>query len=130
MSLNVREKRVMRAVLSFCKKTDGCLVTPEALLQKTASPDPAFKKKNDKKDISREELEKILRVLELDDYFELIPGLKRGETVYCINLHAKGAAFEREVQRERRAFWGGLAVKILFAIVTFVVGRILIKLFT
>lgn len=120
----------MRAVLSFCKKTDSCLVAPEALLQKTASPDPAFKKKNDKKEISREEMEKILRVLELDDYFELIPSLKRGETVYCINLHAKGTAFEREVQQERRAFWIKLGVKVLLAVVGFVVGRILLKLFT
>lgn len=120
----------MRAVLSFCKKTDSCLVAPEALLQKTSNPEPAFKKKNDKKEISREEMEKILRVLELDDYFELIPGLKRGETVYCINLHAKGAAFEREVQQERRAFWIKLGVKVLLAVVGFVVGRILIKLFS
>ncbi len=130
MSLNAKEKRVMRGVLSFCKKTDSCLVTPETLLQKIANPDLAFRKKKDKKEISREEMEKILRVLELDDYFELVPGLRRGETVYCINLHAKGTAFEREVQQERRAFWIKLGIKILLAVVGFVVGRILIKLFT
>lgn len=51
---------------------------------------------------TEEKLEKILRALELDDYFEIISSDRKGEKMYVITLHPNGFAFKRSSVQMRR----------------------------
>ncbi len=120
MALSRREKEVMEAVYDECGGREGCLVTPETLIDKISS----------KTKFSLAELLKILRLLELDDYFDLIESERRGEKIFCINLHTKGLAFKRDNQQKKRylAFKIGLTVGL--AVVSFLVSIILKNIFS
>lgn len=63
-------------------------------------------------DFDEEELDGTLRDLELDDYFDITRSDKKGELVYCINMHRKGLAFARV----EKAFRSNLKFKILLAV--------------
>lgn len=60
-----------------------------------------------------EKLERILRSLEIDGYFELIYSDRKGEKTYCIHMREAGLAFRRQdIQRKR-----DLVLRLLFAAV-------------
>ena len=80
--LNKRESEVMQAVFSLCREEGRCLVAPADLLK--------LMPKQEK--YTEEKLEKILRALELDDYFEIISSDRKGEKMYVITLHPNGFA--------------------------------------
>lgn len=63
-------------------------------------------------DYEEEELDTILRDLEIDDYFDLTRSDKKGELVYCINMHQKGLAFSRV----ERAFKSNIVFRLLLAL--------------
>ena len=52
--------------------------------------------------------------MEIDDYFDLTLSDKKGELVYCINMHKKGLQFARV----ERAFKSNLRFKIILTLAT------------
>ena len=117
--LNRRESEVMNAVYSVCHETGICLISPAELIDML----PHGKK------FSEEDVEKVLKELALDNYFELLSSERKGKKMYVISMRANGFAFKRgSLQRTR-----GLIVKLFWtvasAIIAFLVGLILKRLF-
>ena len=75
-------------------------------------------------------MEAILRSLELDDYFDLIESDRKGERMFVITLHANGLAYKRTSQQMKRSIAFKIALSVAGAVVTFVVGRILVGIFS
>ncbi len=102
--LTKKERAVMRAVYLAVDKQEGtCLLSPLELYDALSLD----------LDFDDEELDAILRNLEIDDYFDVTRSDRKGELVYCINMHQKGLAFARV----ERAFRSNLRFKILLALV-------------
>lgn len=109
----------MRAVYDLCHEKGVCLVSPSEIL---ALLPP-------RKRYTEEQVEGILHELALDDYFELLSSERKGEKMYVISLRTNGYAFKRGYVQMRR----DAAMKILWAVasavVAFLVGLILKRIF-
>lgn len=109
----------MNAIYTLCHEKGVCLLSPSEIL---AVLPP-------KKKYTEEQLEGILNELALDDYFELLSSERKGEKMYVISLRANGYAFKRGYVQMRR----DAAVKIFWAVasavVAFLVGLILKRIF-
>ena len=102
--LTKKERAVMRTVYQAADKKSGlCLLSPIELFDRLSLD----------LDFDEEELDGTLRNLEIDDYFDITRSDKRGELVYCINMHQKGLAFARV----EKAIKSTLTFKIILAIV-------------
>lgn len=101
--LTKKEKAVMRVVYQEADKKNGvCLLSPIDLFSKISLD----------LDFEEPELDSTLRDLEIDDYFDVTRSDKKGELVYCINMHQKGLAFARV----EKAFKSNLKFKIMLTI--------------
>ena len=117
--LNKKEYEVMTAVFFACE-TDGlCLISPKELLARLPK----------RKIYTEETLDCILRELALDDYFQLLSTQKNGETTYVISLHASGLAFKRTASQKKRETAGKLVWAVVSAVIAFLVGVMLKKIF-
>lgn len=117
--LNKKESEVMQAVFSLCKEDGRCLVAPADLLKCLPK----------KEKYTEERLEKILRALELDDYFEIISSDRKGEKMYVITLHANGFAFKRSSVQLRRDLFFKIGWSIVSAVLAFLVGLLMKRIF-
>ena len=117
--LNRRETEVMNAVYALCHEKGVCLISPAELLALLPS----------RKRWTEEWLEGVLNELALDEYFELLSSERKGEKMYVISLRANGYAFKRCSAQLRR----DAAVKIFWAVtsavVAFLVGVVLKRIF-
>lgn len=103
--LTKKEKAVMRVIYQEADLGGGsCLITPIAIFEQIPLD----------LDIAEDELDVALRNLEIDDYFDLTRSDRRGELVYCINMHKKGLQFARV----ERAFKSNVTFRILLAVAT------------
>ncbi len=103
--LTKKEKAVMRVVYKDADKQNGaCLLTPIDIFSQIPLD----------LDFEESELDVTLRNLEIDDYFDLTRSDKKGELVYCINMHKKGLQFARV----ERAFKSNVLFRILLAVAT------------
>lgn len=118
--LNKEENEVMRAVYDMCDGKDNCLVSPMEIM----SILPVKRK------YTPERVEKILRSLELDDYFDLIESDRKGEKMYVITLHPNGMAYKRTALQVRRSVAFKIGLSVAGAVITFVVGLLLKIIFT
>lgn len=109
----------MNAVFSVCEVDGLCLISPKELL---ALLPPRRK-------YSEESLENILHELALDDYFQLMSTQKNGEKTYVISLHASGLAFKRSASQHKREFVTKLLWAVASAIIAFLVGVLLKRIF-
>lgn len=101
--LSKKERAVMRVVYQAADKKSGvCLLSPLDIFERIPLDI----------DIDEKELDAALGALELDDYFDVTPSDKKGELVYCINMHRKGLAYARV----EKAFKSNLKFKILLAL--------------
>ncbi len=101
--LTRKEKAVMRVVYHEADKQSGaCLLTPIDIFSKIPLDLP----------IEESELDIALRNLEIDDYFDITRSDKKGELVYCINMHKKGLQFARV----EKAFKSNLTFRLLLAV--------------
>ena len=106
--LTKKEKAVMRVVYQEADKQDGsCLLSPIDIFVKLPLD----------LDIEEEELDLILKNLQIDEYFDVTRSDRKGELVYCINMQKKGLQFARV----ERAFKSNLTFKILLALGMWVV---------
>ena len=117
--LNRRESEVMQAVYSLCREDGRCLGAPADLLKLWPK----------KEKCTEEKLEKILKALELDDYFEMISSDRKGEKMYVITLHPNGFAFKRSSVQMRRDLFFKVSWTILSAILAFLVGLLMKRIF-
>ena len=117
--LNRQENEVMNAIYSLCHEKGGCLVSPDELISLLPKP----------RKYTQEKLESILGELALDNYFELLSSERKGEKMYVISLHPNGYAYKRCYVQMRR----GVALKLMWAIasavVAFLVGLLLKRIF-
>lgn len=103
--LTKKEKAVMRVIYKEADLAGGsCLITPIAIFEQIPLD----------LDIAEDELDVALKNLEIDDYFDLTRSDKKGELVYCINMHKKGLQFARV----ERAFKSNVTFRILLAVAT------------
>ena len=103
--LTKKEKAVMRVIYHAADKQSGaCLLTPIDIFSQVPLD----------LDFEEHELDIALRNLEIDDYFDVTRSDKKGELVYCINMHKKGLQFARV----ERAFKSNLIFRILLAVAT------------
>lgn len=103
--LTKKEKAVMRVIYHEADKQNGaCLLTPIQIFSQIPLD----------LDFEERELEIAMRNLEIDDYFDLTCSDKKGELVYCINMHKKGLQFARV----ERAFKSNVMFRILLAAAT------------
>lgn len=117
--LNRRETEIMNAVYTLCHEKGVCLVSPAELL----SILPQRKK------FTEEQVEGILNELALDNYFELLASERKGEKMYVISLRANGYAFKRGYVQMRRDALGKIFWAVTSAVVAFLVGLILKRIF-
>lgn len=118
--LNRRESEVMGAVYYLCEGSGGsCLASPGEILRLLPT----------REKYTEEKLEKILKELELDDYFELLSSDRKGEKMYVITLRAAGYAFKRERAKFKRDAAYKIGWAILSAVLAFLVGVILRSIF-
>lgn len=117
--LNKQESEVMNAVYLLCHTQPLCLLSPAEIL--SALPP--------RKKYSEEKLEEILNALALDDYFELLSSERKGEKMYVISLRASGHAYKRSALQHRRDITLKLCWAITSAVIAFMVGWLLKKIF-
>ena len=116
--LSKKEKAVMRALFNEAKLRNGvCLATPIDILSEIPYS----------LDFKEEELAPILKVLEIDDYFDFVEVDKKGELVYCITLHKKRLNFQRWQELFRKSVYFKIGITIVFACFSTLIGT-LIKL--
>ncbi len=99
--LSRRENEVMAAVFTLSQGKERFLVAPYEifdLLPARSRPD-------------EEKLERVLRSLELDGFFDYILSDRKGEKMYCIHMREEGLAFRRQDLQRRR----DLIARLLFA---------------
>ncbi|MDE7373682.1 MAG: hypothetical protein K2N18_06430 [Clostridia bacterium] len=103
--LTKKEKAVMRVIYHEADKQSGaCLLTPIDIFSQIPLD----------LDFEENELDVALRNLEIDEYFDVTRSDRKGELVYCINLHKKGLQFARV----ERAFKSNVTFRILLAVAT------------
>lgn len=103
--LTKKEKAVMRVIYQEADKQSGaCLLTPIDIFTQVPLD----------LDFEEHELDIALRNLEIDDYFDVTRSDRKGELVYCINMHKKGLQFARV----ERAFKSNVIFRILLAVAT------------
>ena len=117
--LNRRENEVMRAVYTLCQEKGICLISPTELLSLLPS----------RKKYTETQLEGILSALAMDKYFELLSSERNGEKMYVISLRADGYAYPRCSLQERRTLALKLGWAVTSAVIAFLVGLLLKRIF-
>ena len=112
------EKKVVLTLCNELKERSAILISPLDLLKMVGV-----------ENLSLSRLEKIINDLKTDGYFDLVYSDRRGETVYCISILERGKGFVRGEKQRKRNLVARLLLTIGFAIVSFLVGLILKKIF-
>lgn len=71
------------------------------------------------------DMRNIIKQLAMDNYFEVIHSDKKGQPVLVITLTRNGEAFERELTQQKRNIRQKLAITVICAIITAVVGIVI-----
>ena len=116
--LESAKKKILAFLTKLCKERQSVLISPIDLLNNLSNIK-----------ISQEELEKKVIELSNEGYFDLVYSDRRGEKVYCITLLEKGKSYFRKERIERQNLVKRLFLTIGFAVVSFLVGVILKKIF-
>ncbi len=123
MPLTRQEKGVLRTVISACGEKGACLIFPEQLLSQGDTG------RRTKLPETRTGLIRIVRALEADGYFETVQSRKDSQDVWCITLCLKGKGYERKLQQTRRYLLFKVAFTVGLAVLSFLVGVLLKRLF-
>ena len=113
--LNKREREVLEAVLSLANGKDRMLVSPEEIL---ALLPP-------KREYDEEKLEKILKDLEMDGYFELVFSDRKGEKMYVIHIKTAGLNYKRADKQLKRSVYFRWGVVAIGAVISALIGIII-----
>ena len=115
--LNKLEKNIMLHIYERAVKRESVLIDPNSII---VSLLPKFR-------ITKNELDKIIKNLALDNYIEVIntEDKSNNKTIYCICLMPKGEAFKREMIKEKKTNRYLLARKILLTTLGVFLGLLL-----
>lgn len=116
-TLTRRECDVMSAVYTLSGGKERFLCTPSEISALTRSR------------CEGESLERILRALELDGYFDLLPSARKGERIFVIHMRGAGLRFRRADHIRRRSILFRWCVAAVGAVITFLIGILLRLLF-
>jgi hypothetical protein len=118
IDLTKKEKALMWVVYRNVNKEGVCFRKPVDLLRLIPY----------KIEFRADELDGVLKALELDDYLDYVEADHRGEKVYCITMHTNGFNFARtEADKKRKLILKislTVATAALAAIVKFIVNAI------
>ncbi len=118
--LNKREEEIMNAVFTLSGGKESLLVSPQEILA-LLPPKSSY---------TEEQLEGILRSLELDGYFQLTFSERKGEKMYVIHLLTEGLAYKRTDSQRKRGLYIKLAITVGCAVLSFVIGVVLKAIFS
>lgn len=105
----------MAAVFSLSQGKERFLVSPYEILN--VLPGRAG--------FDEEKLERVLKALELDGYFELILSERKGEKTYVVHMREEGLAFRRQDVKRRRDLAFRLLLACLCGLLSAAVGLLL-----
>ena len=114
-NLSKKEDEVMNAVFTLAGGKERMLVSPYEILS-LLPPRAGFDEDN---------VDRTLRALELDGYFELISTDRKGERAYVFHMKEPGLAYKREDKRRKRLLLARVAVTIALAVLSAVIGVVL-----
>ena len=112
------ESKVLISLIKASKERGAILISPIDLLKIVSA-----------EHLTLSQLETTLNNLSTDGYFDLVLSDRRGEKVFCITLLEKGKGYIRSESIEKRNLIKRFALTIGFAILSFLVGIILKKIF-
>ncbi len=118
--LNRRENEVMNAVYELSGGKERFLLLPSEL----AAVLPAKEK------FDEAALERLLRSLSLDGYFDVIESERKGERVFVIQMREAGLSYRRQDYQRKRSILFRFTIAALGAVVTFLVGLVLRAIFS
>ncbi len=118
-TLNKREDAVMNAVFTLSAGRERLIAAPYDILSLLP---PKLK-------IDEEKLDRVMRDLGLDGYFELIESDRKGERVYVLQLTSRGMNYRRQDSQLRRSVWFRWGVAAIGAVITALMGMILKLIF-
>ena len=113
------EELVLKVILDNAYNNESCLISKESIV--------AFI--GDEKIVSLDNVESVLSSLYSNDYIDLLLSSRKGEKLYCITLLKKGKNYAYEKKREIKMIKNKILLAIVGALVSFIVGRILVVLF-
>ena len=116
--LSIREQKVMQILYKESLDKSAILISPVDLSRMLGQ-----------ENFSISQVEKLIADLNTDGYFDLVYSDRRGETVYCISLTSKGKGFLRDKKLLKRNLIYRLVISVSFAILSFIIGLILKRLF-
>lgn len=117
--LNFSQKAVLKVINDHCQNRESCLISPSQIVAFVGS-----------KKLSLNNVYEVLKSLENGGYIDLILTTAKDGDIYCITLTNKGRSYKQEYQKNLSALKFRLLLALLSAIVSFIVGRILVLLFT
>ena len=112
------ESRVLLSLIKMGKERGAMLISPIDLLKLVGT-----------EHLTLSQLESTLNDLSTDGYIDLVLSDRRGEKVFCITLLEKGKGYIRSESIEKRNLIKRFGLTIGFAILSFLVGIILRKIF-
>ena len=112
------KKKILAFLTKLCKDRQSVLISPTDLIKNLFD-----------NQLSQEDLEDNIIELSNDGYLDLVYSDRRGEKVYCITLLEKGKSYLRKERIERQNLIKRFFLTIAFAVLSFLVGVILKKIF-
>ncbi len=113
--LSRRENEVMNAIFELSSGKERFLLAPcelNAVLPSKGKYDDAV-------------IDRCVRSLALDGYFEVVESERKGEPVYVIHMREAGLNYRRQDYQRRRSLMFRLLLAALGALASFIVGALL-----
>lgn len=118
--INKRQRAVLKVIQDNCLNGDTCLLSKDTIVAFCAS----------NKLVNNSTVKEIVKSLDVDGYIEVVYSSREYEEIYCITLTSKGKNFKAEYKREIQNIKYRLLITILCACVSFIVGKILLAIFS
>lgn len=116
--LSRKEQKLMQVIFRESQGKCAILLSPFELIQMLKD-----------KTLTKTDVEKLLTELSVDGYFDIVYSDRHGQVVYCITLLTKGKNFMRDQKLFKRNLIFRLALSVIFAFISFIIGLILKKIF-
>ena len=116
--LSKTENKIMVALCKECNEKNTILISPVDLITLSGV-----------ENLNQSNLEKVMKDLCADGYFDLIYSDRRGETVYCVTIKEKGKGYTRGLKVMKRNLVFRLLLTVVFALISFMIGLILKAIF-
>ena len=116
--LSRKENAVMSVLCKEGQEKEALLISPTDIV-----------KMSGESSLTVSAVEKVVSDLSTDRYLDLVYSDRHGERVYCITLTKKGKGYLRGIKSMRRSMLFRLAMTVVFAVISFVIGLILRAIF-